>query len=325
MRPSARLVCSTAIVTAATLLALAAPAAAEPTPACPQTIPAAGYADVDDSNTHLQAIDCITWWEITTGSGFGTYQPASEVRRDQMATFIARVVEAIGGDLPRFGQKDFDDVEFSNPHRDNISRLVDVGLVQGTSEGRFSPAAPVTRAQMATFLVRAAEFARNEALPIGGDAFDDDNGDSHEERINKAAAAGFATGVAPRTYRPLGNVRRDQMARFLSRVLDRSVSLGDALVPVESVSVSQVGDELTDRFRLRSGAEYRVDYNYANDCFYGAFLSPEDDDYRSYSLPDDTGPASGSEVITDVEAADYRIEMFTGSDCEWQMTLARVR
>lgn len=302
-----------------------ATAALAATSACPDTLRSARYADVDGSNTHSAAIDCVSWWEISTGSGFGTYQPGAEVRRDQMATFIARLVESIGGDLPAYGNSDFEDVDYSNAHRENISRLADVGLVQGTGGANFSPAAVVTRAQMATFLVRAAEFARNEALPVGPDAFQDDNGNSHEANINKAAQAGFATGVAPRQYRPNGAVRRDQMATFLSRVLTRSVDLGDTVVPVEQISFEQTGDELTPRFRLRSGAEYRATYDFRDDCYYGQHLDPEDEDVIGQSLGSGQGPTSGQTTITDVEAATYRILTFTSADCSWTLALSRVR
>jgi hypothetical protein len=311
----------TLAVTAALPVAPASAAGA----ACPDDLRDPGYPDVAASNTHAGSIKCVAWWEITTGSGFGTYEPAQQVRREQMATFIARLVESIGGDLPSYGSSDFEDVSYSSPHRNNISRLADVGIVQGTSTGYFSPSATVTRAQMATFLVRAAEFAKNQALPAGGDAFDDDNGNAHEANINKVAAAGIASGVGDRRYNPSGVVQRDQMATFMSRVLNRSVEQGDTFVPVEQISFEQTGDALTDLFRLRSGAEYKASYEFRDDCFYGQFLDAQHEEDRSYSLGSDSGPASGEDAVTDVVAGTYRIQTFTSDDCSWSLTLTRVR
>lgn len=317
-------VASLSLALAAALPAAPASAAAA---ACPDSIPDPGFVDVDDSNAHSDAITCVAWWEITTGDGLGTYVPMAEVRREHMATFIARLVESIGGDLPAYGKSNFKDVSDSSPHENNISRLADVGIVQGTSPEEFSPASTVTRAQMATFLVRAVEFARNQALPAGGDAFDDDNGNSHEENIDKVAAAGFAGGVGERRYDPSGVVRRDQMATFMARVLDRSVEAGDTYVPVEHVSFDTQGQGLSEPFRLRSSAEYRADYEFRDaDCFYGQFLKPDDDDYRGYTLGGGMEPTAGSTTIPEVTAATtYRIEAFTGDSCAWSLTVTRVR
>lgn len=326
-----------AAVTVGVTLALSVAIPAQPalaaTSACPDSIPDRGYADVDGANSHRSAINCVTWWEITSGSGFGTYEPAVEVRREQMATFLARLVEAVGGNLETYGRSDFEDVRYDNPHRDNIARLADVRLVQGTSPGYFSPGATVNRAQMATFLVRAAEYARNEALPVGGDAFDDDNGNPHEVNINKAAAVGFATGAGGRAYNPSGLVRRDQMATFMARVLNRSVEAGDSFVPVETITVNGAGENLSSRFRLRSGEEYRVQYNYpggAGDeyCYYYGYLEAQDDDYYGGSLEgsaDSEGPMSGEHTLTDIRAAEYFVDMYASATCPWQVTLTRVR
>jgi hypothetical protein len=51
------------------------------------------FAD-DSSGTHELAINQITEAQIAGGTADGTYQPGAPVRRDQMATFLARVLSA---------------------------------------------------------------------------------------------------------------------------------------------------------------------------------------------------------------------------------------
>ncbi len=294
-----------AVIAAATLAVglVAAPASAATNAACPASIPTAGYADVPADSSYLGAIDCITWWDVSKGTGFGTYAPRTLVRRDQMATFIARLVERIGGDLPAYASNEFDDVSYDNPYRTDIARLASVGLVSGTSRTTYSPAQLVTRAQMATFLVRAHEFARNKALPAGPDAFTDDNGSPYETNINQAAAAGITTGTGPGTFSPYAGVRRDQMALFMARVLNLAVVDGYSNVPVEQTMLSGDGDGLTERFRLRAGAEYRAEYQFTNaDCFYGAFLQPEDEDNVGQDIASGMGPLDGTRTIVNVVA-----------------------
>jgi hypothetical protein len=77
---------------------------------------------------------------------------------------------------------------------------------------------------MATLVVGVYERLLGEPLPPAPDAFSDDEGTVHEAAIDKAAATGLTNGVAAGTYRPGGVVQRDQMASFLTRVLERTVT-----------------------------------------------------------------------------------------------------
>ena len=81
-----------------------------------------------------------------------------------------------------------------------------------------------------TFLVHAYEYV-GPALTSTRDWFPDDDGNTHEANINKAAQAGFAGGRADGTYGPANPVARDQMASFLARVLDLLVQDGKAHTP----------------------------------------------------------------------------------------------
>lgn len=302
----------------------AGPASASLDAACPAALPDPGFPDVAPTNVHRQAIGCVAWWEITSGTGFGTYDPSGQVRRDQMATFVARLVERLDGDLPRYATNTYEDVRYDNPHAGNIARLAQVGLVQGTGATTYSPGATVTRAQMATFLVRAYEYVNDRALPAGGGAFGDDDGNPHEPSIDKAAAAGFAAGVRPGSFDPAGPVYRDQMATFMARVLDRATVAGETSLPVETVTLGGEGDQLTEPFRLRSGT-YAVNYDFRRPCFYGSFLKAEVEANLDLVGPSGTGPLTGSSTVQDVEAAAYRLDLITGPSpgCGWQVTIQR--
>lgn len=321
MRHLARI---TAVALLCTVFAAPSPAHAALADACPASLPDPAYPDVRADSVHYEAIGCITWWEITLGTGFGTYEPGGTVGRDQMASFIARLVERLGGALPRFPTDQFDDVRFDNPHEDNINRLAEVGLVQGVGPGSYGPDRIVTRAQMATFLVRAYEFANNRSLPLGPDRFADDDGTTHEDNINKAAAAGFASGSTDGRYRPSGAVTRAQMATFMARVLGFAVGEGSAFLPVESVTLSGQSGLLSDPLRLRSGT-YTYAYDHSGDCFYDPRLTPENDEEFAVFLESGLGPDAGEVTFTDVLALQYRFEMNAGGaePCSWSMTLER--
>ena len=197
--------------------------------ACPSGgVPEDGFHDVPQGSTHEAAIDCVVHWGLAQGSG-GSYLPVQPVSREQMASFIARLVLRSGGTLPA-GSNAFDD-DAGSVHEASIDALAAAGIVSGTGPRRYAPGALVTRAQMATFLVRALEYRVGATLPAGPDHFFDDAGSVHVTNIDKAAEAGIASGYAGGSYRPSGNVGRDQMASFLARALDKLVDDGVATRP----------------------------------------------------------------------------------------------
>ena len=100
-----------------------------------------------------------------------------------------------------------------------VERLADLGVTEGckTDPLRYCPHEAVSRAQMATFLVRAFDL---DAAPPAG--FADTGGDAHEANIDALAAVGITAGCKtdPLRYCPDQAVTRAQMATFLVRALD---------------------------------------------------------------------------------------------------------
>lgn len=178
------------------------------------------FTDVPDGNLHGPAIDCIARRGVTSGRGDGTFGPIEDVRRDQLASFVARALESLGVELPARPDDAFVDDEAS-VHERAINQLAALGIVSGTGAGRYDPLGTVTRGQMATFLVRSYEAATGHDLRAVRNSFTDDEGFVHERNINRAATAGLAVGRTTTLFQPLQTVNREQMATFLARLLDR--------------------------------------------------------------------------------------------------------
>ena len=192
--------------------------------ACPpEQVPANSHTD-DDTNTHERAIECMVWWEIALGQTAERYAPGVAVSREQMASFVARLIEKAGAELPADAPSAFSDDDASH-HRANIDKLAAAGLVDGKGDGRFAPRETVNRAQMAKFIVNAYEYVSGNTLSRGADGFSDDNGHLLEEFIDKSYESGFTAGRDGR-YEPAQPVLRDQMASFLARTLDLLVAEG---------------------------------------------------------------------------------------------------
>lgn len=192
--------------------------------------PDAGFTDVVPNSTHDGSINCIVFYELAQGTAPGTYEPSRSVTREQMATFIARLIDASDRDLPAAGSN-FTDV--SGVHADNIERLAAAGIVQGREPGVYDPTSQVRRDQMASFLVRAFEFVAEREVAPAEVAFTDIAGTTHERNIRKVAGLGFTQGLTPTSYAPHDPVRRDQMASFLARALETLV-LDEGRIPARN-------------------------------------------------------------------------------------------
>ncbi len=103
-----------------------------------------------------------------------------------------------------------------------IEWLAGKGITQGCNppaNTHYCPNDPVTRGQMAVFLVRAFGYSDNG----GGNLFIDDNGLFYENSADRLFTAGVTVGCNPPTnnkYCGEKNVTRGQMAAFLARAFN---------------------------------------------------------------------------------------------------------
>ncbi len=110
------------------------------------------FTDVPDGNIFHDDIDAIADAGITNGCAPNLYCPDSPVTRAQMATFLYRALELPDGP-PRFSDVDPDGV-----HTPGIRAIAAANITNGCAPQRYCPRDPVTRAQMASFLVRALDL-----------------------------------------------------------------------------------------------------------------------------------------------------------------------
>ena len=150
---------------------------------------------------------------IARGYSDGTFRPGRPVSRAQMASFLVRAVELD----PVTDAEPFSDVS-GGDHSPNIAALAEAGIVEGFADGRYGPARPVTRGQMASFIVRAFELDEGR----GHVTFRDGGEGTHAANIGVVAAVGIARGHKDGTFRPHEPVTRAQMATFLARALRMS-------------------------------------------------------------------------------------------------------
>ncbi|UQT48703.1 S-layer homology domain-containing protein [Flavonifractor plautii] len=112
---------------------------------------AIGFTDVPADAWYAGAVAWAVEQGITSGTGNGKFSPDGSCTRAQMVTFLWRV-----NGSPGIGTANpFSDVSSDAYYYDAVLWAVEQGITGGTGDGKFSPDAPCTRAQMATFLWRA--------------------------------------------------------------------------------------------------------------------------------------------------------------------------
>lgn len=145
----------------------------------------------------------------------------------------AVVPAAASEDLPPGGTFVDDD---GLSHEPNIEAIAAAGITAGCSETRYCPGLAVTRAQMASFLMRALDLT----IP-GGNRFEDVSG-THLGAINAIAEVGISLGCTPdgEQFCPDDLVTREQMGSFLARALALEPAGGNPFLDVSGSHVDNV-------------------------------------------------------------------------------------
>jgi hypothetical protein len=175
----------------------------------PRTVEAIRFSDVSRSSTHGRAIEALAASGVTMGCGNGRYCPERRVSRAEMGTFLARS----GALVPRTPGT-FSDTAGTAVHAANIEAIRADGVTTGCAPTRYCPTRDVTRAEMASFLVRA------RGLPVQGTTTrfgDVAAGSTHAGAIEALARAGITNGCGNGNYCPDRPVTRAEMASFLTR------------------------------------------------------------------------------------------------------------
>lgn len=127
----------------------------------------------------------------------------------------------------------FPDVPSDSAHADAIGCVAWYDIARGYADGRFGVGDSVTRGQLATFVSRVLDAAGLAVPADQPDAFQDDNGDTHEAAINRLVQAGVLNGFPDGTFGPAKLVDRGQLATYLARAYE---AIAGQELPVGSVT-----------------------------------------------------------------------------------------
>lgn len=185
----------------------------------PQEIENYTYVDYTESVEYVYSHKDLTY---IIGYPDESVRPDASMTRAEAATVFYRLYD---GEYPEFERRmsngTFEDVKTGDWFYKEVETLYNIGIVDGTDEHKFSPDAPVTRAE---FAVMAARFADLDYT--GGNIFDDvPNGHWAYSYINAAANAGWIEGYPDGSFRPDEPISRAEVVRLVNGMINRSVTL----------------------------------------------------------------------------------------------------
>lgn len=177
------------------------------------------FPDVPPTHVFYGYIEFFAQAGITTGCGGGLFCPDADVSRRAMAAFLERTMRASNW-TPPTNSTAFTDVAANSMFAGEIEAMRTDGITSGCTATTYCPESPVTRAQMAVFLLRARCGASYAPNTPGTPTFSDvPLSHPFVAYIEKLYSLGITGGCAtgPLRYCPDLPVTRGQMATFVER------------------------------------------------------------------------------------------------------------
>ena len=175
------------------------------------------FVDVRPGDYFYDSVQWAVNLGIAKGTSTTTFSPKTGCTRAQIVTFLWR---AANSPAPRSSTNKFTDV-YATAHADYMKAIIwatEQGITTGTGNGKFSPDATCTRAQIVTFLYR---FKSNPAV-YGSLNFSDVNKTEHAAfynailwAVNNKITTGYGNGI----FDPNGTCNRGDAVTFLYRAI----------------------------------------------------------------------------------------------------------
>ena len=107
------------------------------------------FTDTADENVEKMAA-----LGVVTGTGDGAFDPGGLLTREQAATMLARLSDAVGAPLPAGSPTFPDAASISSWASEAVGRVQAGGVMSGTDTGAFDPTGPYTREQSILTMLR---------------------------------------------------------------------------------------------------------------------------------------------------------------------------
>ncbi|MFD2706331.1 5'-nucleotidase C-terminal domain-containing protein [Salibacterium lacus] len=187
---------------------------------------AAGYSDVQESDTHFEAIQSLSDQGIIQGYEDGTFGQWEDVKRQHAAVMLAEAADAPVPDNVEQILNQYEDVDIDHMYADEIAAVTEAGIFRGNN-GEFNPSASITRQQTASVLVPALNLGELDGESDEADVNLDNVHTSHDKNVQTLADFEITTQLDD--FRPGESVSRGAFSTFIHRAqqLDGQENNGD--------------------------------------------------------------------------------------------------
>jgi hypothetical protein len=185
----------------------------------------ASFPDVPRTHPFYRFVETLLHNGVTGGCGAAGYCPDRAVTRGEMAVFLLAAEHGPGFAPPPATGGVFSDVPTGHPFAAWIEQLAAEGLTNGCGGGSYCPSQPISRAQVAAFLL-VAEHGTGYVPPAAVGVFTDvPANDPFAPWIEQLHAEGISAGcaISPPRYCPSASLSRGQMAVYLSQTFRLSL------------------------------------------------------------------------------------------------------
>ena len=177
-------------------------------------VEAKSFDDVIPGTFYYDAVMWAVKNNITKGTGASTFSPGDGCTRFQIVTFLWRAC----GCPTAATAASFSDVSPSDSFYEAVRWAVERGITKGTGGSSFSPYATCTRAQIVTFLYRAAG---SPTVSSGIRFFDVAPNAFCRDAVAWATERGITNGTSDTTFSPDAACTRAEVVTLLYRTLNK--------------------------------------------------------------------------------------------------------
>ena len=172
----------------------------------------AAFTDVPESAYYFEPVEWAVEKDITSGTGDGIFSPGDSCTRAQVVTFLWR---AAGEPEPTSTDNPFTDISKGSYYYNAVLWAVEKGITAGVSDTKFDPYGNCTRAQVVTFLWRAAD--KPASASTDNPFTDMSKGSYYYNAVLWAVENDITSGTGSGSFSPLTICNRAQVVTFLYR------------------------------------------------------------------------------------------------------------
>jgi hypothetical protein len=168
------------------------------------------FTDVPSSKPYASAVYQLAERKIISGYSDSTFKPDAVITRGQAAAIIARLLKLDTKNIK--SDPGFKDVSPNLWNYGAIAAVAEKGIFRGYSDGRFGPNDKITRAQMASILIKAFDFHYYSFNSTENPFKDIVKLASHQDSVYTLYKLGITSGTSPTNFSPNQPISRAQAA-----------------------------------------------------------------------------------------------------------------